>query len=222
MVAAVDPYLIDWLDLSFRFLHVIAAIVWIGTSSTSSLDNHLRPARARRFDGRVVGEIHGGGFYRIGSRPPPTIGATALVQVGGVHDVAVRVRAVRVAVLPAAARVPIDTSVADSRRPSPSARASRCSPWDGSSTTAVPDGRQAERGARRDRRRLCQITAYGSRTCSRRAAYHRVGAMLGTILANVFFVIIPAHWELIRAKQAGRSRTAAGARGKGARCTTTT
>ena len=29
--------------------------------------------------------------------------------------------------------------------------------------------------------------------------------MLGTIMvANVFFVIIPAHWELVRAKQAGR------------------
>jgi uncharacterized membrane protein len=40
--------------------------------------------------------------------------------------------------------------------------------------------------------------------------------MLGTIMAaNVFFVIIPAHWELIRAKQAGRDPDAApGIRGK--------
>jgi uncharacterized membrane protein len=38
-----------------------------------------------------------------------------------------------------------------------------------------------------------------------RAAYIEVGAMLGTIMvANVFFVIIPAHWELVRAKQEGR------------------
>ena len=37
-----------------------------------------------------------------------------------------------------------------------------------------------------------------------RAAYLQVGAMLGTIMAaNVFRVIIPAHWELIRAKEAG-------------------
>ena len=29
--------------------------------------------------------------------------------------------------------------------------------------------------------------------------------MLGTMMVgNVFFVIIPAHWELVRAKQAGR------------------
>jgi uncharacterized membrane protein len=38
-----------------------------------------------------------------------------------------------------------------------------------------------------------------------RAAWLQVGAMIGTIMAaNVFFNIIPAHWELIRAKEAGR------------------
>jgi uncharacterized membrane protein len=32
-----------------------------------------------------------------------------------------------------------------------------------------------------------------------------VGSMIGTMMVgNVFFVIIPAHWELIRAKRAGR------------------
>jgi uncharacterized membrane protein len=40
--------------------------------------------------------------------------------------------------------------------------------------------------------------------------------MIGTMMVgNVFFVIIPAHWELIRAKQAGREPDpAAGLRGK--------
>jgi uncharacterized membrane protein len=38
-----------------------------------------------------------------------------------------------------------------------------------------------------------------------RAAFLQVGAMIGTIMAgNVFFNIIPAHWELINAKNAGR------------------
>jgi uncharacterized membrane protein len=37
-----------------------------------------------------------------------------------------------------------------------------------------------------------------------RAAYLQVGAMIGTMMVgNVFFVIIPAHWKLIRAKEAG-------------------
>src|SRR4029077_7776665 len=49
-----------------------------------------------------------------------------------------------------------------------------------------------------------------------RAAFLQVGAMLGTIMAaNVFFVIIPAHRELVRAKEAGREPDpAANVRGK--------
>src|SRR5206468_7931516 len=51
---------------------------------------------------------------------------------------------------------------------------------------------------------------------SGRGAYIQVGAMVGTMMVgNVFFVIIPAHWELVRAKEAGREPDpAAGARGK--------
>jgi uncharacterized membrane protein len=49
-----------------------------------------------------------------------------------------------------------------------------------------------------------------------RAAYIEVGAMLGTIMAaNVFFVIIPMHWKLVRAKEAGEEPDPAwNARGK--------
>ena len=64
---------------------------------------------------------------------------------------------------------------------------------------------------------LVAVAAYGcSLLFAPRAAYLQVGAMLGTIMvANVFFVIIPAHWELIRAKEAGRDPDpAANARGK--------
>src|SRR5205085_2800566 len=60
-------------------------------------------------------------------------------------------------------------------------------------------------------------TSYGvTHLFAARAAYLQVGAMLGTIMAaNVFFVIIPAHWELIRAKEAGREPDpAANVRGK--------
>src|SRR5205085_10793405 len=50
------------------------------------------------------------------------------------------------------------------------------------------------------------LSAWGAgRLFSARASYIQVGAMVGTIMvANVFFVIIPAQWELVRAKRAGR------------------
>src|SRR4029453_6711543 len=53
---------------------------------------------------------------------------------------------------------------------------------------------------------LTTLAAWGcSELFSPRAAYVQVGAMLGTIMvANVFFVIIPAHPELIRAKEDNR------------------
>src|SRR5215472_8783819 len=53
---------------------------------------------------------------------------------------------------------------------------------------------------------LTTLTAWGvGEVFAARAAYLQVGAMLGTIMAgNVFFIIIPAHWELVRAKEAGR------------------
>jgi len=70
MIVAVDPYLIDWLDLVFRWLHVIAGIVWIGTSFYFvALDNHLEPPKRREdAEAGVAGEaweVHGGGFYLV-------------------------------------------------------------------------------------------------------------------------------------------------------------
>jgi hypothetical protein len=54
---------------------------------------------------------------------------------------------------------------------------------------------------------LVTATSYGvAQLYQARAAYLQVGAMLGTIMAaNVLFVIIPGHRELVRAKKAGRT-----------------
>src|SRR6185503_16132644 len=52
---------------------------------------------------------------------------------------------------------------------------------------------------------LVALSARGSQQLvSARASWLQVGAMLGTVMvANVFFVIIPAHRELVRAKERG-------------------
>ena len=46
MVLGIDPYVAGWLDLIFRWFHVTAAIVWIGTSFYFvALDQHLHEPR---------------------------------------------------------------------------------------------------------------------------------------------------------------------------------
>jgi uncharacterized membrane protein len=214
MTVAVDPYIWDWGDLVFRWLHVIAAIVWIGTSFYFvALDNHLRPPADERDAERGVGgeswEVHGGGFYRVekfrvapATLPEPLhwfkweayttwlSGFALFVVVYYVH----------------ASSLLVDPTVA------------HLESWEAilisiGGLVIVWLVYDALCRVLRDERLLAAavfglvvLAAWGaSRLFAPRAAYLEVGAMLGTVMvANVFFVIIPAHWELIRAKQAGR------------------
>src|SRR5256886_8186358 len=69
-LVALGAYTTDWLNLLIRWLHVIAGIVWIGSSFYFiALDNHLRPPEDEREREIGIGgetwEIHGGGFYNI-------------------------------------------------------------------------------------------------------------------------------------------------------------
>src|SRR5436190_12721471 len=69
-LVAIADYWWDWGNLLFRWLHVVAAVAWIGSSFYFiALDSHLRPPENARDADRGVGgeswEIHGGGFYRI-------------------------------------------------------------------------------------------------------------------------------------------------------------
>lgn len=223
---ALDSYLVDWLDLLLRWLHVIAAIAWIGASFYFVLlDQSLRPpAEAEDVDAGVAGElweVHGGGFYHVQKYrvAPPTLpdhlawfkweayttwlSGFALVVVLYYFD---------------ASATLIDPSVAD------------LEPWQaiGLSVGLLALAWLAYdvlcRTLGRNERALAVSVAIlavlaafvSDQLFAPRAAFIQVGAMLGTIMAaNVLMVIIPAHWELIRAKQAGREPdTAPGLEGK--------
>ena len=223
---ALDPYLRDWLDLLLRWLHVIAAIAWVGTSFYFVLlDQSLRaPRDPGDVDDGVAGElweVHGGGFYkvqkyRVAPRQLPEHLAwfkweayTTWLSGFGLMIV--------LYYLEASATL-IDPTVAD------------LEPWQailcsiGLLVAAwvvydvlcrLLEGREALLAAAIVA--LTVLAAWGaSELFAPRAAWLQVGAMLGTVMAaNVFFVIIPAHWELIRAKQAGREPDPApGLRGK--------
>ena len=63
-----EAYLLDWANLLLRWLHVIVAIAWIGSSFYFVwLDNHLTPPEDAALREKGVGgelwAVHGGGFY---------------------------------------------------------------------------------------------------------------------------------------------------------------
>jgi len=212
---AFSDYWWGWGNLLFRWLHVIAAIAWIGGSFYFiALDNHLEPPRDPRDADRGVGgeawEVHGGGFYRVEkfrvapARLPETLhwfkweayttwlsGFALFIAVYYSH----------------ASSYLVDTSVAD------------LSSWEAIGISVallavawlVYDGLCRAFG--NDEGLLAVLvfafvclSAYVSwRLFAPRAAFVQVGAMIGTMMVgNVFFVIIPAHWKLIRAKEADR------------------
>ena len=210
---AISDALRDWLDLGLRWLHVIAAMAWIGTSFYFVLlDQSLRSPKEERDRAAGVGgelwEVHGGGFYHVQKYvvAPPRLpdhlawfkweayttwlsgfglmivlyyleASSTLVKPGSDLDAWVAV-VISLALLAAAwiAYDVLNRLVSDARVLWPILFV------------------------------LVALSAWGSAELfAPRAAWLQVGAMIGTVMAaNVFVVIIPAHWELIRAKEAGR------------------
>jgi uncharacterized membrane protein len=227
MVATVDPYLIDWLDLVFRWFHVTAAIVWIGASFYFvALDSHLLPPAEERDRERGVGgetwEIHGGGFYRVEkflvaprTLPEPLhwfkweaywtwLSGFALFTV--LYYLQPHTYLIDPSVAKLSSAEAIGASIG-----------LLIVGWLVYDALCRAVAKRSEAAFAVCMLALVTGTAYGvTHLFAARAAYLQVGAMLGTIMvANVFFVIIPAHWELVRAKEAGREPDpAANARGK--------
>jgi uncharacterized membrane protein len=204
-------YLRDLADVVLRFLHVVAGIAWIGASFYFiRLDLGLRAPEEPK-DG-VAGEywgVHGGGFYHSQKYKvaPPRLpehlhwfkweAYTTWLSGFGLLVVLYW--------LDARNRL-VDPAVAD------------LEPWRAVALSAAGLALAwlaydaACRTLRDDRLVAVAVGALvvlsslaAGELFAARAAFLQVGAMLGTIMAaNVFFTIIPAHWELVRAKEQGR------------------
>ena len=92
-----SAFLVDWLNLLFRWAHLVVGIGWIGTSFYFiALDLSLR--KRERMNEGVYGtawEVHGGGFYHVEKYlvAPKTLAARSrLVQVGGLSHLGHRLR----------------------------------------------------------------------------------------------------------------------------------
>jgi uncharacterized membrane protein len=211
-----ETYVVDWLNLGMRWLHLIAGIAWIGASFYFVwLDNHLVPPRdpndrLRGVSGEVWA-VHGGGFYRaqkylLGPKGEPLsdslhwfkweayttwlsgMGMLAIVYWWGANAYLID-RSVHDLSVPAAIAISAGSLVAG---------------W------LVYDALcrvvKSELALAVALFLLTVAAAWGyAQVFGPRAAYIHVGAMIGTIMVwNVFFHIIPGQRKMVEAIRAGR------------------
>jgi uncharacterized membrane protein len=211
-----EAYLLEWLNLLGRWLHLVTGIAWIGASFYFVwLDDHLEPPRDQADAAKgVAGElwaVHGGGFYQAQKYrvAPAALPATLhwfkweayWTWISGFFLLALIYYVGAEIYL-------IDRNVADLGKPAAI----------GVGLAAIAGGwlvydRLCESPLGGNDRALAAVlallvaaAAYGlTHVFSGRGAFIHFGAMLGTIMvANVLFVIIPGQRELVRAKEQGR------------------
>ena len=74
IISSLYPFILDWLDLVVRWIHIVVGIAWIGTSFYFNwLDSRLdREVDNEKIDGELW-SVHSGGFYHINKlKGPPT------------------------------------------------------------------------------------------------------------------------------------------------------
>ncbi|MFC3851242.1 urate hydroxylase PuuD [Salinispirillum marinum] len=209
-------YLMDWLQLFFRWFHVIAGIAWIGASFYFIwLDNNLREPPQWKKDKGIKGDlwaIHGGGYYEVAKyqlgpeEQPETLhwfkweayttwltGMVLMVLIYYVGAQAYLVDASKFAfttpqaVMLSVASLLVGLAIYE----------------------ALLRSRLRRNGMAFGIVLFLILTFYAwlmTSVFSGRGAYIQVGALIGTIMAgNVFLGIMPAQRKLVAAVQAGET-----------------
>ncbi len=209
-----ETYILDWLNLLLRFLHVITAIAWIGASFYFIwLDHSLQTPPQWKQKKGISGDlwaIHGGGFYEIAKygNAPAQLPTT-------LHWFKWEAYATWITgftLLSLIYYVGADTYLIDPGK-------ADLSPWQAIAIgvavlvvgwfiyDAASRSKLAQHGLLFGLFILLviAITAWGlSHLFTDRAVYIHIGALIGTAMAaNVLFTIIPAQRELVRAMEAG-------------------
>ena len=208
-----DPTLSEWLNLLFRWVHVFAGIMWVGTTYYFTwLDARLteeEKAAANTGATPQVWMVHSGGFYVVERRKVPDLvsrtlhwfrweafttwfsGFLLLILIyylggGALVDPDVRELSIGVAVALGIGVIVAGGFIYDVMMLSPLGRNEKL-------FAAVAYV-------------LIVALAFGlTRVFSARAAYLHVGAMFGTIMAaNVWMHILPAQKRMIAALNEGR------------------
>ncbi len=211
-----EAFVLEWLNLFARWIHLITGIAWIGASFyfvwlDDSLESPKERADAERGVAGEVWSVHGGGFYHAQKYrvAPPRLPETLhwfkweayWTWMSGMFLLALMYWYTAEIYL-------VDPSVADIGEATAIAI----------SVATIVGGwlvydRLCKSPLGRDDRLLglavfafTVVVAYVlCQLFSGRGAYVHYGAMLGTIMvANVFFVIIPGQRDLVEAKREGR------------------
>ncbi|HTY51072.1 MAG TPA: urate hydroxylase PuuD [Steroidobacteraceae bacterium] len=209
-------YLLDWLNLIGRCIHLVTGIAWIGASFYFVwLDNHLQPPDAAAQARGVGGElwaVHGGGFYHAQKYRTAPAGLPPHLHwfyweaystfLSGLFLLCVQYygQAQTYLIDPAVAPLSPHEAVAIGV----AFIAGGWLVYDLLCRTAL-----AEDGTRLGLTLAGLLSVAAWALChlfSGRGAFIEFGAMLGTIMvANVFFVIIPGQREMVRMMRAGRT-----------------
>lgn len=217
----------EWLNLIFRWVHIIAGIMWIGDSFLFMwLDKSLTPPTKQR-DGDVQGELwmtHSGGFYEVIKRKslrkeemPATLhwfkweSYTTWITGFLLLHVTYHMNKAALLVDPSVSSITSAQAVLLSVALLPAAYGLYELLW----LTPLKQNQKvfAAVGVV-----IIGAVAYGLlQIFSARGAYLQLGAMIGTVMsANVFFRIIPAQKHMLTMTRAGTAvDTTYGARAKG-------
>ena len=208
-----DPTVSEWLNLLFRWVHVFAGIMWVGTTYYFTwLDARLTEEEKAAANTGVTPQVwmvHSGGFYVVERKKVPDLvsrtlhwfrweafmtwlsGLALLVLIyylggGALVDPDVRELSIGVAVALGIGVIVAGGFIYDMMHISPLGRNEKV-------FAAVAYV-------------LIVALSFGlTRTFSARAAYIHVGAMFGTIMAaNVWMHILPAQKRMIAALNEGR------------------
>ncbi len=209
-----EHHLLEWLNLTLRWIHVIVGIAWIGASFYFNwLENRLQ--RGGALAEGVAGElwaVHGGGFYHLQKYEvapaalPPTLhwfkweAYTTWMSGAALLVVIYYLQASAFLLDPAKSGISAGGAIA-------LGVFSLCAAW------LVYDLLCRSPLAGRPRLLALVLFVFFSllgfgldSMLASRAAYLHVGAAIGTVMvANVFFVIIPGQRELVQALSQGRA-----------------
>ena len=209
----IDPTLSEWLNLLFRWVHVFAGIMWVGTTYYFTwLDARLseeEKAAANTGSAAQLWMVHSGGFYAVERRKVPDLisrtlhwfrweagttwlsGFALLILVYYIGGGALIDPDVRELSLGAAVGIGIGVIIAGGMV------------YD--LMMLSPLGRHEKAFATAAYVLIVALTFGLTRVFSARGAYIHVGALFGTIMAaNVWMHILPAQKRMIAALKDGR------------------